>query len=92
MYQRSPRDGEKLERSQLAATEAHRRSNLHEQYSRKTNFKIMGVPGIPEQKTCELVKSFLKKTAKVELPDREIMASIRTNEAESIYVTTSRKN
>ena len=66
-----------LRDSQLAATEALRRSNLNEQYSRKTNFKIMGLPEEEKENTCEVVKSFLKKTAKVELPDREIIIAHR---------------
>ena len=59
----------------MAATEALRRSNLNKQYSLKTNFKIMGLPEEEKENTSELVKFFLKKTAKVELPVREIRTS-----------------
>lgn len=63
--------------SQLAAIEALRRSNHNEQFSRKTNFKIMGVPEEDRENTWELVKSFLKKTAKIELADHEMIAAHR---------------
>lgn len=63
--------------SQLAAIEALRRSNHNEQYSRKTNFKIIGVPEEDRENTWELVKSFLKKTAKIELADKEMIAAHR---------------
>lgn len=59
--------------SQLAATEALRRSNHNEQFSRKTNFKIMGVPEEDRENTWELVKSFLK----IELADHEMIAAHR---------------
>lgn len=63
--------------SQLAAIEALRRSNQNEQFSRKTNFKIMGVPEEDRENTWAFVKSFLKKTAKIELAEKEMIAAHR---------------
>lgn len=61
--------------SQIAAIEALRCNNHNEQFSRKTNFKIMGVSEEDRENTWELVKSFLKKTAKIELADNEMIAA-----------------
>ena len=37
----------------------------------------MGLPEEEKENTCEFVKSLLKKTAKVELPDRDIIIAHR---------------
>lgn len=63
--------------SQIAAIEALHPTNHNEQFSRKTNFKIMGVSEEDRENTWELVKSFLKKTAKIELADNEMIAAQR---------------
>lgn len=41
----------------------------------------MGVPGEDRENTWELMKSFLKKTTKIELTDKEMIAAHRIPEA-----------
>ena len=61
---------------QEASVEALRRSNKNEQYSRKYNFKIMGLKETQKENTWE-VKTFIKENAGVAIEDREIIAAHR---------------
>ena len=62
---------------QEASVEALRRSNKNEQYSRKYNFKIMGLKETQKENTWEKVKTFIKENAGVVIEDREIIAAHR---------------
>ena len=49
-------------------------SNMNEQYSRKTNIKILGVSEQKAENTKEVVKGLIKDKAGVEIADDEIIA------------------
>lgn len=66
-----------IEENEEAAVEALRRSNHNEQYSRKYNFKILGLAEKNKENTWEVVKSFISEKAGVELHDREMVAAHR---------------
>jgi hypothetical protein len=63
--------------TERTAKEAHRLSNHTEQYSRKNNFKIMGVAENETEKTSQVVQGFIKQNAGVEINDNEIVAAHR---------------
>lgn len=62
---------------EYTAKEAMRLGNHNEQYSRKHNFKIMGVNEKDKENTWKLVQDLLKSTINVGLDDREIVAAHR---------------
>lgn len=66
-----------LHKTEIVSREAMKLSNQNEQYSRKYNFKIVGVTENDEENTWKLVKKFLKEKANVELDDQEIIAAHR---------------
>ena len=77
-------DNEKLLESQkrsttdalIIAKDAQARSNYNEQYSRKTNIKIYGVKeGERNENSTEVAIDILKKVAKVDLKQEEIIAA-----------------
>jgi hypothetical protein len=72
---------QKLQVTERTAKEAHRLSNQNEQYSRKNNFKIMGVAENEREKTSQVVQSFIKQNAGVEINDNEIVAAHRRKTA-----------
>jgi hypothetical protein len=66
-----------LQRTEYISKEALRLGNLNEQYSRKHNFKIIGVHEADRENTWKVVQDVLKTNAKVNLEDREIVAAHR---------------
>ncbi|XP_056007885.1 uncharacterized protein LOC130050933 [Ostrea edulis] len=62
-----------LEETEHTSREALRLGNSNEQFSRKNNFKIMGLPEKPSENTWGVVKEFMKNV-KVQLDDRELIA------------------
>jgi predicted RNase H-like nuclease (RuvC/YqgF family) len=68
---------QKLQTTERTSKEAHRLSNQNEQYSRKNNFKIMGVAESEKERTAQIVKTFLKQNAGVEIDENEIVAAHR---------------
>lgn len=66
-----------LHKTEIVSREAMKLSNQNEQYSRKYNFKIVGVTENDEENPWKLVKKFLKEKANVELDDQEIIAAHR---------------
>ena len=66
-----------VEETEKVAVEALRRSNHNEQYSRKYNFKIMGITEKNKENTWEVMKSFVKENAGVDLQNTEIVAAHR---------------
>ena len=66
-----------LQKTEYMSKEAVRLGNLNEQYSRKHNFKIMGLQEKDRENTWKVVQDFLKNNAKIELEDREIVAAHR---------------
>jgi nicotinamide mononucleotide adenylyltransferase len=62
-----------LEKTEHTSREALRLANYNEQFSRKNNFKIMGIPEKHNENTWGLVKDFMSKVS-VQLDDREVIA------------------
>lgn len=66
-----------LQKTEYVSKEAMRLGNQNEQYSRKHNFKIMGLTENDKENTWKLVQDFLKTNINVEIVDREIIAQHR---------------
>lgn len=66
-----------LQKTEHISKEAMRLANQNEQYSRKHNFKIMGLTENDNENTWKLVQDFLKTNINVEIDDREIIAAHR---------------
>lgn len=66
-----------LQKTEYVSKEAMRLGNQNEQYSRKHNFKIMGLTENDKENTWKLVQDFLKTNINVEIDDREIIAQHR---------------
>jgi hypothetical protein len=64
-------------KTERAEVEALRKINHNEQYSTKYNFKIMGLTEKNKENTWEVIKSFVKENAGVELQNAEIVAAHR---------------
>lgn len=62
-----------LEKTEHTSREALRLANYNEQFSRKNNFKIMGIPEKHNENTWGVVKDFMN-TVSVQLDDREVVA------------------
>ena len=65
---------------QEASVEALGRSDKNEQYSRKYNFKIMGLKETQKENTWEKVKTFIKENAGAAIEDREIKRHVGSRE------------
>ncbi|KAK3100476.1 hypothetical protein FSP39_020648 [Pinctada imbricata] len=64
----------KLERAENNATDALRKSNRNEQYSRKTNIKVCGVKEEYRENTVEVVRKVLKEKAGVDIQEKDVVA------------------
>jgi hypothetical protein len=62
-----------LEKIEHTSSEALRLANYNEQFSRKNNLKIMGIPEKPTENSWALVKEFMN-SVHVQLDDRELVA------------------
>ena len=66
--------------SEMCIRDRLRRSNKNEQYSRKYNFKIMGLKETQKEKTREKVKTIINENAGAAIEDREIKRHIGSRE------------
>jgi hypothetical protein len=64
-----------LQKTEYLSSEGVRLGNLNERYSRKHNFKIMGLQEKDRENTWKVVQDLLKHNVRVELGDREIVAA-----------------
>lgn len=65
---------QKLQATEKVSREAFRLSNRNEQYSRKYNFKIMGIKEQKQENVCKLTQDFIQEKAGVHLAENEIVA------------------
>ncbi|KAK3091154.1 hypothetical protein FSP39_017566 [Pinctada imbricata] len=65
---------DRVDNAEIIARDAQKRSNYNEQYSRKNNVKLHGIPEADAENTSDTVQKVLKDVAQVDLHPEEILA------------------